>query len=142
MNAPRLLSLLLRVHIPSVRHSFLGEIEIVSLRIVGTVGREGTIGWPLEDGDVGIGFLDSRNHLVDVVHINAEMMQPGHVARFSANHGHADVTVADADRVIGSNRFFFFCRAWLRSLHPKHRFVKLGLPHEVFTYDSRVLDSG
>src|SRR6185295_15193088 len=79
---------------------------------------------------------------IDIVDVDAKMMQPRHVAGLPADDRHADITVTDADGVIGANRFLFFFRPWLRPFHTKGRFKKPRLAHEVFTDDSGVLDLG
>src|SRR5687768_5524181 len=69
-------------------------------------------------------------------------MQPRNVTGLPADHGDADVTVADTDRVIGAYRFFFFHRARPGSFHAEHRFVKPRLADEIFTDDGKVLNPG
>ena len=109
---------------------------------MGPKGSERAVGRSLEHGNFGVFFVDARNRLFDIIDIDAEVVESRHIARLSADDGNADVTVANADRVIVSNRFFFLCGARLGPLHAEDRLVKLRLAHEVFADDSGVLDSG
>src|SRR4051794_32118797 len=104
MNTPRLFALLLRlrravssrVYISAVRHSFLGKIEIIALGVMSTVGGKRPIRWPLQHGNLGILGLDPPDRFIDIVDVDAEMMQPRDIAWLATDHGHSDVTVTDA----------------------------------------------
>ncbi len=142
MDAPRLFALPLDVHVAAVRHPFLGQVEIIAFGVMGAVGRKRSVRRPLEHVDPGILFLDARDRFVHVIDIDAEMMEPRHVAGLSADHGDPDVAVADAQRVVGADRLLFLLGARLRSPHPENRLVKPRLAHEVLADDGGVLDSG
>ena len=141
MNASRRFALLLNVDIAAVRHALLRQIEVIAFRVMGAVGGKRAVRRPLQHGDLGIFLLDAPDRLFDVVDVDAEMMQPGHVTGLAADHGDADIAVADADGVVGADRLLFFFRPRLRPLHAESGFEELGLADEVFADDGEVLDS-
>ena len=59
MDAPRRFALLLNIDIAPVRHALLRQIKIIAFRIVGAVGGEWPVRWPLQHRDLGIFFLVS-----------------------------------------------------------------------------------
>src|SRR5581483_4917379 len=103
--------------------------------------RERPVRRPLEHGHLRIIFPDARDGAVHVIHIDAEVMQARHVAGLAADHRHADVAVADAYRVIRTDRLLFFLRARLRAFHAENGFIKPGLAHEVLAHDGEMLDT-
>ena len=140
MYAPRLFTLLLHINIAAVRHAFLSEVEIITFGIMGAVSSKGTVGRPLEHRDFRIIFLDTRHRFVDVVDIDAEMVQARYITRLSADHSHTDVTVADADGIIVPDRLLFLFGARFRPLHAEYGFIEFRFSHKVFTDDRRVLN--
>src|SRR5919108_840438 len=140
VDGARLFSLRLAVNVSPVFHSFLCQIEIIPFGIVRAEGGEGPVRRPLENRHGGILFFDPGDRLFNVIDIDSKVVQPRNIAWFPANHGYADVAVADADRVIRPDRLLFLRRAWLGSPHAEHSFVKLGLSDEVFTDDRSVLN--
>src|SRR5215468_9368949 len=140
MDAPRLFPLRFNVDVSAIVHSFLREIKVIAFWIMSAESSKGPIRRPFEHSDIGILFLDARDRLLDVIDIDPKVMQPRHITRFPADHGHADVSVADTYRVIRSNRFLFFSRPRLGPFHSEHSFVKLCLADEVFTDNGSMLN--
>src|SRR5215470_15492053 len=126
MDAARLLALRLDVHVTPVRHTFLCEVKVISFWVVGAIGSEWTIGWPLEYRDRRIVFSNARHRLFNVIDIDAEVVQSRNISWLSANYCNPNIAIADTDRVICPDRFFFFSGTWFGSFHPEHSLVKLG----------------
>ncbi len=130
-----------RIDVSPVFHSFLRQVKVIAFGVVSAKGGEGSVGRPSKHGNLGIFLFDPRDGRIDVVDVDAKVVQPRHIAGLSTDDGYTDVTVADTHRVIRPDRFFFFSRTRLRSFHPEYRFVKLCLAHEVFTDNGGVLNS-
>ena len=108
---------------------------------MGAIGRKRPVRRALQHRDVGIVFLDPANRFVNIIDVDPEMMQARNISRFSSNHGDADVAIADADRIVCPDRFFFFGGTRPGPLHAEHGLVEFGLAHEILTDDGRVLNS-
>src|SRR4051812_30183602 len=107
VHTPVLFPLPVDVDVSAILHAFLCEVEVISLGIVRTKRGKGTIARTSEHSDLWIVLFDSTNGLIDVVDVEAEMMQSGIIARLSPDDRHADVTVADAESVICAYGSFF-----------------------------------
>src|SRR4029079_18714100 len=108
---------------------------------MGAVGGKRSIRWPFEHGDVRIIFFDARDGFVYVIDINAKVMQARYVSVLSSDHCNADITIADAHGIVGTDRFLFLLGTGFRSLHAEYRFIKLCLAYEVLADDREVLNS-
>src|SRR6202795_4221169 len=73
----------------------LRQVEIIAGRIVGAVAGERPVAGPLDDLDVGIFFRDLAADLVEIFHLDAEMVEAGLAAAAPRNERHADIAVAD-----------------------------------------------
>src|SRR5262245_18733380 len=142
MDLPRLLPLRFNVDASAIVHSFLREIKVIAFRIMSAESGERSNGRSLKHSDIGMLFLDARNCLLDVVDIDAEVMEPRYIAGFSPDHRHTDIAVADTHCVIHPDRFFLFSRPGLGPFHAEHGLVKLGLADEVFTDNGGMLYPG
>jgi hypothetical protein len=76
----------------------LREVEIRSDRIVNPQPRERAIAGPLGDFDMRPLLRDARPHEIDVLDLNAEVIQAGLPSAHARIDVHADVAVADCER--------------------------------------------
>src|SRR5262249_33967182 len=128
-----LLPFALSVDFGTVLVTLLGEVEIVAGRIVGAVARERTVARPLHDLDVGIFLGHLVAHLIEVLDLDAEVIEAGLAAAAARDDGHADIAVADRD---GRH----FPRRVAGDLHPEHRTVEHAERRVVVGGDGQVVE--
>ena len=93
-----LLPFVLGIDLGAVFMSGLRQVEIVARGIVRTVAGEWPIARPLHDLDVGILLRDLGAHLVEVLDLDAEMVEARLATAAAGDQRHAEIPVADRNR--------------------------------------------
>src|SRR5262249_2049978 len=93
-----LLPLALGIDLGTVLVSLLREVVVVSGRVVRAIARERAITGPLHDLDVRVFAGDLLAHLLDILHLDAEVIEASLAAAAARNQGHAGIAIADRDR--------------------------------------------
>ena len=111
----------------------LRQVEIIAGRIVGAVAGERPVAGPLDDLDVGIFFRDLAADLVQVLHLDAEMIEAGLAAAAPRNERHADIAVADRN---GAD----LARGVARRLQPEHGAIEHAEQRVVVAGDGEMIE--
>src|ERR1700689_1463502 len=90
-----LVPIVLGIDLGAVLVAGLRQVEIIAGWIVGAVAGERPVAGPLADFDVGIFFRAFAADLVEVFHLDAEMIEAGLAAAAPRNERHADIAIAD-----------------------------------------------
>jgi len=113
--------------------SRLGQIEIVTGRVVRAVAGERAVAGPLHDLDVGILSGDLVAHLVEALDFDAEMIEPRPAPAAPRDQRHAEIAVTDRDRAD-------FARGVARCLEPEHRAVEHPEQRVVVARDGQMIE--
>src|SRR5262249_60728270 len=93
-----LFPLALGIDLGAVLVPLLRQVVVIAGRVVRAVARERAIAGPLHDLDVGVFPRDFLAHLVEVLHLDAEMIEAGLAAAAAGDQGHAGVAIAHRNR--------------------------------------------
>src|SRR3954454_4723172 len=121
-----LLPLALGIDLGAVLVALLRQIVIVARRVVRAVARKRAIAGPLHDLDVGVFVRDLLTHLIEVLHLDSEMVEAGLAAAAARDQGHAGVAIADRDRRHFTRRVAGYGHAEYGAIEHPERRVMVG----------------
>ena len=127
-------AVVLDINVAAVRHVLLRDVEDIAVRIVGAEAREGAVGRAVEPLHLGIMRREAPEHGLDILDLDAEMVESGRAsgpARIDVEAGIAVAQRASARRAVLA-----------RWRHGEHRLVELRELGVVLADDGDVVELG
>src|SRR5690348_14281853 len=90
----KLLAVIFRIDVLLEANIALRKVENISVRVVRAIGSIRTNGRTLQGRQFGVEFLHPRDGILDIVHLDAEMIQSAGAAVAPRNMSHPHITVA------------------------------------------------
>src|SRR3954454_23391810 len=128
-----LLPFVLGVDLGAVLMPRLRQVKVGAGRIVGAVAGERPVARPLHDLDVGILLRDLGTDFIEVLDLDAEMVEAGLAAAAAGDQRHAEIAVADRNRAD-------LARGIARRLQTERRAVEHAEQRVVIARDGKVVE--